>query len=540
LRIVDGLSGHTQAISIAAAQLARRGHDFASTLVNRLEKHLRTGEPFQDLQFGEDEDRQLNLEASLYLSYEDLSDDLKRLFKVLGVFVSVGTFDANAVEFILNRDLDNTDVENDTPNQQNIEDVEDKLDALVDAALVIRHEKRRYSLHRVIKFYALGLLKRTGESGAILSKFTAYYLRRAIDFQRLPPEQWINDDWPQIYELGDHCVIQIAQTQYFPDVLDKLRELSDSVIEREEIDLVVAETFALAIQTHVMLRNIGVHGLCWLLAGLVASRSTGTKENTAELADAVGNWYEAHGETEQVVKYFFQSAEIWHTLRNIPMEALVVVKLAGLYAGAGKIAESRKLLEIVEKSSEYIEDEAVQANLWTGMTNIYCELGDYTSALQYGFKALAICKKLDNQYKHMQAAILNNIGSVYLRTHSYDEADDYLNRALELVIQVGDVRRQATCLLNIGLNLKNSGDSASALEYFNASIILAAQVDDPRAEHMLCWEIVMIYWGRGLQHEAIQMIERARYLKAAFDLSTDKEDTQLHQWRSSLGQDTVG
>ena len=145
--IVDLLGGHTLAVSIAAAQLSERGLDFAPDLLGRLQKRLGGDTPFKGLVMSDD-DKNLNLELSLSLSYDDLSPDLQRRFRLTGVFAPGGTFDRAAAQAVW-KDSDE-------------DDADDALNDLVRAGL-LEAQAGRYRQHALLHAYARALLYRAGE-----------------------------------------------------------------------------------------------------------------------------------------------------------------------------------------------------------------------------------------------------------------------------------------------------------------------------------------------------------------------------------------
>src|SRR5690606_20615392 len=133
--IVEMLGGHTLAVAIAAAQLSERGLDFTPNLLERLHKRRDGDNPFWDLDMSDD-DKNQNLELCLSLSYDDLSDDLKRRFRLVGVFASEGVC-GRAAAMAVWGDADE-------------HDAGDSLNDLSRAAL-LQVEAGRYSQHGLLR-----------------------------------------------------------------------------------------------------------------------------------------------------------------------------------------------------------------------------------------------------------------------------------------------------------------------------------------------------------------------------------------------------
>ena len=76
-------------MSLAAAQLNNRGIDYAERLLKRLQKD----KYFDKMLKLDENDKNLNLELCLRLSYEDLGADLQRRFRQTGIVAPDGTMD---------------------------------------------------------------------------------------------------------------------------------------------------------------------------------------------------------------------------------------------------------------------------------------------------------------------------------------------------------------------------------------------------------------------------------------------------------------
>jgi len=157
-QIVEALGGHTLALSIAAARLYQKGADYAPNLLVRLEKQRDGDTPFKDLAMN---DRQFDLEKSLELSYEALSDDLKRRYRALGAFAADGTFGIAMAAGVW--------------NDADPDDAEDALDELVGAALLSDEGNGRYAQHNLLRGYALALAQREGEAETLHALHFAVY-----------------------------------------------------------------------------------------------------------------------------------------------------------------------------------------------------------------------------------------------------------------------------------------------------------------------------------------------------------------------------
>ncbi|MBN8592031.1 MAG: TIR domain-containing protein, partial [Anaerolineae bacterium] len=134
------LEGHTLALSLAAARLAKKGAAGAPEYLASLQRRLNSERPFFELdKLGEKQNKQLSVEVTLKESYEALSEDMQRRFRLLGIFAPDGTFDAKAAAAIW---------------EEPAEDAPEYLQYLLDAALLTATADERYDQHALLRAHA--------------------------------------------------------------------------------------------------------------------------------------------------------------------------------------------------------------------------------------------------------------------------------------------------------------------------------------------------------------------------------------------------
>lgn len=90
-------------------------------------------------------------------------------------------------------------------------------------------------------------------------------------------------------------------------------------------------------------------------------------------------------------------------------------------------------------------------------------LSNYDDAFQYLEKALEIYNGLNDLMG--KARVINSIGNIYLNLSDYKYSLEYLQKCLEIVTGLDDKQFEASVLSNIGLAYQESGDFTSSLEY---------------------------------------------------------------------------
>src|SRR5690554_2692839 len=105
--------------------------------------------------------------------------------------------------------------------------------------------------------------------------------------------------------------------------------------------------------------------------------------------------------------------------------------------------------------------------------------GDYLTALEYYQKCLALREEMGD--KKRVAGSLNNIGLIYYNRDQYPKALDYYQRSLKIYEEIGDRLGAANVLNNIGIIYVNHSDKSKALAYFQKSLMIYEEEGNEKA-----------------------------------------------------------
>src|SRR5690606_10388495 len=314
--IIAHLGGHTLSLNIAAAKIKERGIAFAKRYLERLQTQEN---PFADLRLEDTEDRDVNVEYSLWESYRELSEDLQRRFRALGILAPEGTFDAHTAAAIWG-DADTYDAE-------------EALNELERASLLDRASETRYSQHSLLRAYARALLNKAGEMDAAFDRYADDVIERiTTKFDQLPPEAWeaaIGQDIPHVLYVGDelHRRYTTAPT---PDERLEDRALS----------------FSYNITRFLNLRR-EVRRIEWLEMGLAISRRRKDVKREALFLNALGSIYDDLGEMGKALEYFEQALPLLRAVGDKRGEAVTLNNIGGVYSALG---EKGKALEYYQQA----------------------------------------------------------------------------------------------------------------------------------------------------------------------------------------------
>jgi diguanylate cyclase (GGDEF)-like protein len=94
----------------------------------------------------------------------------------------------------------------------------------------------------------------------------------------------------------------------------------------------------------------------------------------------------------------------------------------------------------------------------------------YGLALTYLLEVYSLLQ--GHLFPDLLAVALHSIGWAHYRLENYDEAVDFLNRALQFVQESGDPVREAEVLTSLGTVYKARVDHAQAMDYFQRALLL--------------------------------------------------------------------
>lgn len=140
-----------------------------------------------------------------------------------------------------------------------------------------------------------------------------------------------------------------------------------------------------------------------------------------------------------------------------------------------------------DKSKKY-KSKKIQAAVLNNIGSVYDDQGNHAMALDNYFKALKVAEEIDD--KNKVASVLGNIYSVYKNKKDYVKALDYSFKSLKMAELLGDNKVQANAISNIGVVYKIQADEFTnvaekkmyyekALEYYFKGVEMAKKMENP-------------------------------------------------------------
>ncbi|MGB0931216.1 MAG: tetratricopeptide repeat protein, partial [Chitinophagales bacterium] len=173
--------------------------------------------------------------------------------------------------------------------------------------------------------------------------------------------------------------------------------------------------------------------------------------------------------------------------------------------------EARKYYEKALETWNLNQFEDGIYRCYAALGGVYSELGEAEKSLKYNLNALKLAEKL----KNLQGIsyVLYNIGENYYKKEAYPTSESYYNRALNIMLELGDKNGQVILLEAIGNLQLQQNHPQESLQTLESALRLAEEIKaSPRIQE-LYYSIAKNYDSRGNLKEAFKYKEKYIELK---------------------------
>ena len=194
-------------------------------------------------------------------------------------------------------------------------------------------------------------------------------------------------------------------------------------------------------------------------------------------------------------------------------EALHIRALLALSESLGRRSMAIEALAFAEQAlAESIDSSSpgrreLEAKALNIIGLMYGDLTQYTNALEYHKKALALDQELGN--KIGVARHIGNIGLVYVQLAEYAKALEYYEKALALDEEFGNKAAVARHTGNIGVVYYKLSEYAKALEYYEKALALNEEFGNKVESARTTGNIGIVYYQLSQYSKAIEYFEKA-------------------------------
>lgn len=542
------LCGHLPlALRVAASMLNDRDDWTINTLQKRLED-----EQTRLKRLKRDGDFDLDVEATLSLSYNLLDDNLKQKFRQLGVFIAPFVqFSAQAV----------WDIEDETETDEllgkfsnlgllniNILKIEENLNGELQC-LYYFHDltqlfamnllsldkneafdaKIRHASHFLgWAEYADSLYKKGGDNISIaLEQIYFIWSNLFFAFDNLKPNEKLN---PRS-QLADVWLSQFSGS--FPYLFDmtlipkeKVRLLHISLSAAQRIKNLHYEGFISA-SLGTIYRQIGDYknAFAYLNSALSIAKDN-NDENILGMALAnIANAYVDTGNFDTALQMYTERILLARKYNDKRSESISTGNMGNLFLKSGDISEAIKCFEKQLSISREIGDIRGESGSLSNLGNAHLEMGELDLSLDYGLAALEVIRRINDP--RLEGVILGNLGSIYHSLEKYNEAIRCYENALSISQKIEDKRNEGNWNGGIGLAYKKLGIFHKATLFINQAMTIHRQINDYQGEIRDLGNLGDIYMESNNSLKAFELYGHAREIAQSYNDKKSEGDVLI-------------
>jgi tetratricopeptide (TPR) repeat protein len=434
---IAALCGHLPlALRLAAGALAKYVNLRPEDYVRRLQ----------------DQQQRLELiEASLSLSYELLTEELRERWRSLAVFPDSFADDAAAAVW-----------------EVEVDQAQETLGELIAASIVEWNETNdRYRLHDLARLLAEAKLT-VEEHAARKKRHATHYLEvlavaNSLYFQggeALARGLALFDlEWSNIQ--AGHTWVAAQNVEVDEDV-DRLGMI-----------------YALDGVYVLYLRQHARGQIRWLEIALAAARRLSDRSGEGDALGSLAILYRELGATQQAIECNEQYLVISRELGDRRGEVVALVNLGQCYA---ELNETHKAIDFYEQALTIVReigDRRAEGTTLGSLGSAYAKLGEIRRAIQFYEQELAIAREIGN--RRDEGGALGSLGVAHKNLGNIPEAIQFYEQQLIIAREIGDRRSEAAALWNMSLSLDQLGNRTEAIQRAEQSLIIREQIEDPKA-----------------------------------------------------------
>ena len=484
------------------------------------------------------DDPQLDVAASLALSYAQLDAAAQLVFRQLGVFVAGFA----------------------TPLALMVVAAPEGVDVEATLRLLLRRNLIMYSagqscwrLHDLVRDFAQSLLTDAGEREAVGCR----YARAAVDLARATQDHYLTG--------GDATVVALARFDAERPHIDTARRWAAAHAETAAGDaLLVADAIAtyeigdlrydrrgeilpqlataLSAARRVgdrrgegaVLNRLGVTYLALGDAGcamkyyeqrLTIMREFGDRRGEGQALNNLGRAYRQLGDVRRAIIYFEQRLTIAREIKDARGEGNTLCNLGLAYLSLGDVLRALAHLEPALARFQALGIWDGEAAVLGGLGRVYLALGDARRAIASMDQALAIFRRLGS--RHDEATTLIELGRVYLTLGNTQRAIDTCTCARSLLQEAGDQYGEGSALRVLGASYTILGDWASARTMFEVALIRFRTAGDRWGEAECQWQFGLALAQQGERGRALPLLRAAVAYEQEIGHTRATEDAAL-------------
>jgi tetratricopeptide (TPR) repeat protein len=418
------------------------------------------------------DDPERDVAAVLHLSYAALDQPIQIAFRQLGVLAADA--DLTLIAAVLDQEIDQAEM---------------VLEHLLHRSLVEYDETReRWSLHDLVRVFALERLAEVGEERSARLRYTGQVIR-------------VMDQADRRYLEGEEGVLAgLALFDQERAHREAVRvwlwaQPPEPVIDTLLWDEANATAFVEELRDPVRTVRLAR----WeRLVGVARRRGDQGGEGIA--LGHLGNAYWSLGEAHRAIGSYEQHLVLAREVGDRRGEGITLGHLGNAYWSLGEARRASGYYEQHLAITREVGDRRGEGAALSSLGNVYHELGEARRAIGYYEQHLAITRAIGDRVGEGWA--LDNLGNAYEALGEARTAIGYYEQHLAIAREVGDRRGEGWALGHLGAAQYLFGNFAEALTCCEASLALTLNIGDRRLEGIVLRDLATAQATLGHQAEA--------------------------------------
>ena len=196
---------------------------------------------------------------------------------------------------------------------------------------------------------------------------------------------------------------------------------------------------------------------------------------------------------------------------NIFKIQIGVVVATFLY-NTGRISKAIELFNeclvlLNDKETVKERDITTVINVYDKLLGVYSRIQDHTSSIECGKKLRVILHEYG--YKEQEGVTLIKLGNNCCGKSKYDEAKTFYEKALSIMIEVGNNRKVRKCYENLGEVFLALCQYTKAEEYFQKALVINKEIGDKEREASDYTNLGTVFQSLGLYTKAEEYLQKA-------------------------------
>ncbi len=235
------------------------------------------------------------------------------------------------------------------------------------------------------------------------------------------------------------------------------------------------------------------------------------------------------GKPEAALYYALKGIEFFEKNEENSLDYVRAYYITGtVYKDLKKYADAEKYYKTGVRFDS--QNNMWSGRIYTGLSNIYTENGQYEKALELGYKSLDILRFEKNNIGESRA--LSDIGAIYKKLKKYDEALRYFSEGLKIREDVNMRPFVLGSLIDIAATYIDKGDKKEAIAFFLKAEVIALETNLPVRLAHVYQSLATLYKLTNNYTDSIDYYEK--FIQLTLELNRKESETKISNLQSSL------